>query len=72
LLGRSAPPAAPPEAALVCQCNAVPRGRLVDAWRTGARTVEDFAQATRASTGCGGCAADLLELSRSLEASAPH
>jgi assimilatory nitrate reductase electron transfer subunit len=72
LLGRSAPPAGPAEAALVCQCNAVPRGRLEDAWRTGARTVEDFARVTRASTGCGGCVADLLELTESFKESAPR
>lgn len=67
LLGRAAPPARPPVDSFVCQCNAVPRGRLVAAWRTGARTVEDLARATRASTGCGGCVADLLALSQSLK-----
>jgi assimilatory nitrate reductase electron transfer subunit len=67
LLGRAAPPAGAAESTVVCQCNGVPRGRLVDAWRTGARTVEDFANATRASTGCGGCAADLLALTELLD-----
>jgi assimilatory nitrate reductase electron transfer subunit len=77
LLGRAAPagsavsPAAA-ASAVVCQCNGVPRGRLVDAWKTGARTVEDFARATRASTGCGGCAADLLALTESLDNQAAH
>ncbi|MFC4004310.1 FAD-dependent oxidoreductase [Prauserella oleivorans] len=63
LLGRALPSGAPgaaspadlPASAVVCRCNSVSKGRLVDAWRSGASTVDDLATATRASTGCGSC-----------------
>jgi assimilatory nitrate reductase electron transfer subunit len=64
LLGRAAgiPAAAPagtpalmPNAATVCQCNTVTKGALVSCWRAGARSVEDVAAATHATTGCGTC-----------------
>ncbi|PXY32465.1 FAD-dependent oxidoreductase [Prauserella muralis] len=64
LLGRALPSGAPaaaspadlPASAVVCRCNSVSKGRLVDAWRAGASTVAELASATRASTGCGSCA----------------
>ncbi|MFI5561686.1 FAD-dependent oxidoreductase [Amycolatopsis japonica] len=63
LLGRSLPPGAPsasspadlPASAVICRCNAVTKGRLVEAWRGGATDVAALAGATRATTGCGGC-----------------
>jgi assimilatory nitrate reductase electron transfer subunit len=58
LLGiRSQPPSAEDDAdTVVCLCNHVTRQQLTDAWELGARTVPALARATRATTGCGGCA----------------
>lgn len=39
----------------VCQCNSVPKGRIVAALGDGCASVEDVAKATRAGTGCGDC-----------------
>ncbi|MEU4672150.1 FAD-dependent oxidoreductase [Amycolatopsis sp. NPDC023774] len=63
LLGRALPAGTPaaaspadlPASALICRCNAVTKGRLVDAWRGGATDVAALARTTRATTGCGGC-----------------
>jgi assimilatory nitrate reductase electron transfer subunit len=66
LLGRAMPagseipavetnPAGLPASTLICRCNTVDKGRIVAAWRSGARSVEDLVGATHASTGCGGC-----------------
>lgn len=44
-----------PDRAVVCRCNGVTKGALVQAWRAGAHDVEQVAAATRATTGCGGC-----------------
>lgn len=62
LLGRapSAPtdsPAQLPARAVVCRCNGVTKRELVGAWRDGARSRDALATVTRATTGCGGCAA---------------
>lgn len=64
LLGRALPGAAAetadpgrlPAAALVCRCNTVTKGALVAAWRAGATDPGALRRATRAATGCGGCA----------------
>ncbi|MDT7727545.1 MAG: assimilatory nitrate reductase electron transfer subunit [Actinomycetota bacterium] len=64
LLGRALPAGAPtasspadlPGTALVCRCNSVSKSRLVEAWKGGATDVPELALATRATTGCGGCA----------------
>jgi assimilatory nitrate reductase electron transfer subunit len=63
LLGRALPgPAAGgaaaglPAGAIVCRCNSVTKGALTAAWKRGARTMPSLAEATRATTGCGGCA----------------
>jgi len=53
---------ADPEEALVCRCNAVSRAQVESAWLDGARTREDIAAATRATTGCGGCVRDVNAL----------
>ncbi|PRX44202.1 assimilatory nitrate reductase electron transfer subunit [Prauserella shujinwangii] len=63
LLGRALPSGAPaaaspadlPASAVVCRCNSVTKGALVDAWRGGACSAAELATATRASTGCGSC-----------------
>jgi assimilatory nitrate reductase electron transfer subunit len=49
-------PARLPDRAVVCRCNTVTKGQLTAAWSAGARSVEALAEATRATTGCGGCA----------------
>lgn len=61
ILGRAEAVAAPspavmPTAAVVCRCNGVSKGDLVEAWGGGARDQVALAERTRAGTGCGGCA----------------
>lgn len=51
----SASPTTMPAATTVCRCNGVTKGDLVHAWDGGATTVEALADATLATTGCGGC-----------------
>ncbi len=52
--------------ALVCSCNAVSRGEIRDAIRAGGlRTLAHVGRATRATTGCGGCASDVEAILRS-------
>ncbi|MFI9612450.1 FAD-dependent oxidoreductase [Streptomyces sp. NPDC052023] len=48
-----------PDEAPVCHCNNVTGADLTAAWCAGARTVPELAAATRATTGCGGCADDV-------------
>ncbi|NKQ57479.1 NAD(P)/FAD-dependent oxidoreductase [Amycolatopsis sp. K13G38] len=63
LLGRALPsgaapassPADLPGSTVVCRCNSVTKGRLVEAFRAGATDVSELASATRATTGCGSC-----------------
>jgi NAD(P)H-nitrite reductase large subunit len=50
-------------AATVCSCNAVSRASIDRAIVAGGlTTLEQVANATRASTGCGGCAADVVAI----------
>jgi ferredoxin-nitrate reductase len=57
------PPVAAAATDIVCSCNAVRRGELEKAIRTGGlRTLAQVGNVTRAGTGCGGCAADLEEM----------
>jgi len=44
-----------PDRATICQCNGVTKGAIRAGWQDGARTVEDIAATTRATTGCGTC-----------------
>ncbi|WP_315987283.1 FAD-dependent oxidoreductase [Actinomadura sp. HBU206391] len=44
-----------PDAATVCDCNNVTKGRIRACWEAGAREVSAVAAQTRATTGCGGC-----------------
>ena len=56
--GSAVPAASPtmmPDRAVVCRCNGVTKGDIVGCWRHGARSVDDVAASTRATTGCGGC-----------------
>lgn len=66
LLGRALPseaganagvdsPSRLPSAAVICRCNTVSKGKLVAAWRAGARDVDALSRVTRAATGCGSC-----------------
>ncbi len=48
-------PALMPDRATVCQCNGVTKGAITACVLAGARTVEQVAGATRATTGCGSC-----------------
>ncbi|CAL9558158.1 FAD-dependent oxidoreductase [Streptomyces sp. enrichment culture] len=48
-----------PDAAVLCHCNHVTKADLLRAWRAGARDLAGIAAATRATTGCGGCADDV-------------
>jgi len=63
--GAHAEPAELDDDALVCSCNQVTAGAIRDAIRArGLTTVVQVANATRASTGCGGCAGDVGALLR--------
>ncbi|WP_027928031.1 FAD-dependent oxidoreductase [Amycolatopsis benzoatilytica] len=63
LLGRALPAGAPtaaspadlPSSTVICRCNAVTKGRLIEAWRGGATDAAALARTTRATTGCGSC-----------------
>ncbi|MFG3255939.1 FAD-dependent oxidoreductase [Streptomyces sp. NPDC048172] len=63
MLGRALPPesgggpAALPDHSTVCRCNSVTKGALRSAWHAGAKSTDELATATRATTGCGGCRA---------------
>lgn len=46
-----------PESACVCSCYDVSKGAICCAVQDGARTMGDIKSVTKASTGCGGCAA---------------
>ncbi|EAP99757.1 FAD-dependent pyridine nucleotide-disulphide oxidoreductase [Janibacter sp. HTCC2649] len=48
-------PDALPEDAAVCRCNSVTKADIREAHACGARSVDEIATATRATTGCGGC-----------------
>jgi assimilatory nitrate reductase electron transfer subunit len=50
-------PTTMPSSTTVCRCNGVSKGALVAAWEAGATGVEELAEATLATTGCGGCTA---------------
>jgi assimilatory nitrate reductase electron transfer subunit len=52
---RETSPALIPHAAVICQCNTVTKGALVQAWTAGARSTVDMVASTRAGTGCGSC-----------------
>lgn len=47
---------------LVCFCHAVRLSELIAAIRDGATTHLEIQKRTRASTGCGGCECEVLEV----------
>jgi len=49
-----------PAAMTLCRCNGVTAGAIARAWLAGARTAQEVAARTHASTGCGSCR-DLIE-----------
>ena len=60
-----------PGSAVLCRCNSVTKSGIVTAWRAGAHTVPQVAEATRATTGCGGCASAVQGLCDWLRAADP-
>ncbi len=44
-----------PDAARICDCNAVSKAQIIEAVLAGARSVQAVSDATRACTGCGSC-----------------
>lgn len=60
-----------PDDATVCRCNGVTKADLSAAHACGARSVEDLAAATRATTGCGGCRDEVCGLLDWLDTHAP-
>lgn len=46
----------------ICFCNNVSLGKLLEAIRNGADTLEKIKDVTRASTGCGGCEPEVIEI----------
>ena len=57
-----------PDDAVVCRCNAVPKGQIADAVAAGADSAAAVAEATRATTGCGSCTSDVCALVDALRA----
>jgi assimilatory nitrate reductase electron transfer subunit len=76
LVGAAVPetdsPARLPARAVVCRCNTVTKGGLAAAWADGARSAEALAEATRATTGCGGCRDAVRGIAAWLEAADPR
>jgi nitrite reductase (NADH) large subunit len=66
--GAGADLAALPDDTQICNCNEVPKGRLVQAIREGKCSVQALGECTRAGTGCGTCQPLLVQL---LDAYAP-
>ncbi|CAM4082814.1 FAD-dependent oxidoreductase [Janibacter anophelis] len=48
-------PSLVPDRATICRCNGVTKGDIRAGFDSGARTLEQIAETTRATTGCGGC-----------------
>jgi NAD(P)H-dependent nitrite reductase large subunit len=51
-----------PDDAQVCNCNGVSKGRIIDAVKSGCRSLKALCEATRAGTGCGSCRGQVNEL----------
>ena len=60
-----------PDRAVLCRCNSVTKGQIVEAWRGGARDLKAVASCTRATTGCGGCGDAVTGILEWLAASDP-
>ncbi len=52
----------------ICFCHAVTRGRLLEVIQAGAISLYSIQEETGASTGCGGCEIDVLEILADWEA----
>lgn len=61
-----------PGSAVLCRCNSVTKSAVVGAWRAGAQTVQQVAESTRATTGCGGCTSAVQGICDWLRAADPH
>jgi len=75
-LAGAAPAAAPtpdqlPDTATVCRCNGVSKGDIAAHYELGCADVDAIAAATRATTGCGGCAEEVCGLLSWLESTSP-
>ncbi|MGK5082069.1 (2Fe-2S)-binding protein [Bdellovibrionota bacterium FG-1] len=46
----------------ICFCHFVSLGQLTDAIQKGCRTLEEIKKQTCASTGCGGCESEVVEI----------
>ncbi|MFV0458968.1 MAG: FAD-dependent oxidoreductase [Actinomycetales bacterium] len=51
-----------PNRTVICRCNGVSKGSLLDCWRRGARTAQEVAERTRATTGCGTCTDTITDI----------
>jgi assimilatory nitrate reductase electron transfer subunit len=60
-----------PGSTVLCRCNTVTKSAVVGAWRAGAQTVPAVAEATRATTGCGGCTSAVQGICDWLRAAEP-
>lgn len=69
--GESASLAEMPGHAVICRCNTVTKSAIVGAFREGCASVPAIAEATRATTGCGGCTAAVDGLCAWLRAAEP-
>ncbi|MEU8841294.1 FAD-dependent oxidoreductase [Streptomyces roseus] len=56
---------------VVCLCNNVTHQDLTRAWHAGAQGLAELASATRATTGCGGCARQVESICTSLASTTP-
>jgi assimilatory nitrate reductase electron transfer subunit len=63
-------PTALPGRATICHCNGVTKAAITAAYEAGARSVEEIAARTRATTGCGTCRDAVCGLAEWLAASA--
>ncbi|MGW6411266.1 FAD-dependent oxidoreductase [Streptomyces vinaceus] len=56
---------------VICLCNNVTHQDLTRAWHAGAQGLAELADATRATTGCGGCARQVESICTSLASTTP-
>jgi NAD(P)H-nitrite reductase large subunit len=62
ILDQNDPPVPEEKDRTICYCHAVKLSELLGAIQRGARTVYEIQLETLASTGCGGCEPDILEI----------
>jgi nitrite reductase (NADH) large subunit len=55
-----------PDAAQICNCNGVSKGRIAEAARQGCRSLQSLCATTRAGTGCGSCKQDVQAILESV------